>query len=195
MNVQEQTYQSMVQHFKDEVFGIVFYLKDGLRRDDVINILILLNKYYPCYTYSGGSIDFAENDDLEVEWEDAILKRAALDEYSYLDLFFNVPICIQEQGVVKFIHTKKGGLNITIERDERFGFVLIIDVLFNAFVDANYFFVFNKVTLKWEGVKTDQALAARKNRSNLAGFLKEVEELLGEAIGRFESPVFNNLYI
>ncbi|MBC6992873.1 hypothetical protein QWY85_03780 [Neolewinella lacunae] len=186
----------MIHSFKNDIFGIIFYLNDGLKRDQIVNLLILLNKFYPSFNFYRGSIQVPSEEAVKVKWEDIILRKFPLEADPYIDLSFNVPVYVQIHDVTEMVFTESGGFNITIEKDERFGYVLIVNIIFNAFFDLNHYPVFNESTFYWEYIETDQAIAAKINRDNLSCFLQELECLVEKEIDVFASSLMiDEVYI
>ncbi|WP_445711795.1 hypothetical protein [Flavobacterium sp.] len=195
MNVNKDIYQNMINRFDVEIFSNIYYLKNGLQRIELIKTLILINKFYPSYTYKSGNLDIKKDYNDQIKWEDIILNDIPFDRYPYLDLYFNIPIFIQVENQINLINSIENGIGITLEEDERFGLVFIINIYPNVYTNVNYYSKYDKITGKWYSVELNQIKAARKNREILANFLKELEGILKVEINNYESIPLNNDFI
>lgn len=190
METNGSKYLNMIHHFEDELFSVVFYLDKVLGQRQVVNILVLLNKFYPSYTCLMNSPECEGESEEDVKWEDVVTGGNSFTVESYLDFQFNIPVFVQKGTEVEFVYTTEGGMKLTLEKDERFTFVLILDINSNTFVDKNFFSSLNEDQTRWKRIETEQSLAASKNRRTLASFLKELENLLGSEISSFDSSKF-----
>lgn len=185
----------MIYAFDVEIFSNMYFLENCLQRMDLIKILILLNKFYPSYTHNEGSLNVDKNNIEGVKWEDIILNDCSLETNTYLDLYFNIPVFIQTGNQIEIEYTIENGIGIILEKDEGFGFIFILDVYPNVYLNTNYYSVFDEDSRKWNKVKTNQTLAATENRKVLTTFLKELEVLLKVEINHYESLKFDKNYI
>ncbi|QYS89469.1 hypothetical protein [Flavobacterium davisii] len=195
MKLNKHIYHNMICAFDIEIFSNMYFLENNLQQSDFVKILILLNKYYPSYTYNKGSLNANKNCHQGMKWEEIVLNNYSLEGNTYIDLYFNIPIFIQTENQIEILYTTENGVGITLEKDERFGFVFILNIYPNVFLNKNYYSVFDLDKHKWNEVCIDQTLAAIENRKILTGFLKELEALLKVEISHYESLKFDKDYI
>ena len=125
METNGSKYLNMIHHFEDELFSVVFYLDKVLGQRQVVNILVLLNKFYPSYTCLMNSPECEGESEEDVKWEDVVTGGNSFTVESYLDFQFNIPVFVQKGTEVEFVYTTEGGMKLTLEKDERFTLLTI----------------------------------------------------------------------
>ena len=190
MGIKDNIFQKMIHMYEDEVFSVVFYLDEAPTKDQLEEFFKLMNKCYSSYVFHDSNLKMAYADELNIE--NIIINELAKMSESYYEFSFKIPVLIQREGITESILSEEKGLSVTIEKDDRFKYVFILDIFHNVFVNNNFYTVFDKNKNKWLKVSTNQKLAASTNRAILSSFLKEIEHILGSEIQGYESLYFDN---
>lgn len=192
MESAEDIYQNIIHKYDVEIFSNMYLLENGLHGIELIRVLILINKFYPSYNYTAGSLKINKKDHEQIKWEEIVLNEYALEATPLLEMYFNIPVFVQVENQIKTIYTSDYGIGFILEKDERFGFVFIINIYPNVYLNLNSYRVFDESVYKWDEILIDQKIAATKNREILTCFLKELEALLKVEINGYESLKFDN---
>lgn len=184
--------QNMIHRFGDDpIFTAVVSLGEKqLSHLDVISILILMNKFYPSFTYINGTAKIDKQGNTSVKWENLILEKVNFFGSDYFDLVFNVPVYVQIGNVVTNTFTIDGGIKLTHEYFKGEQKLLLVNIFPNVYVDTNY--IFTGIN---QGHIIDQSVAASENRAIVEQFLRELELLLGCEILEFESSKISKKYL
>jgi|GEM_PF-4267027 len=181
--VNKSPYNNMLSRHSDKpFFTVCIPTKIKSFSDKLKDLLILMNRYYPSFTYDEGTVNGFK--DYPVKWEDVILtnKRPSFNVGDRLE--FNVPIYFEENGVLKKSQLKQNGIAIYFDIDHENREVLILFIRPNCFTDLNYIEYFD-TDKGWCKTFVDQSKSARMNRENLANFLERIEHVLGQEITEF----------
>lgn len=183
-------YTRMIHKYDVKVFSIILHLEESLSKNQLYDFFELMEKIYPLYRYNDNNI--LNDNNTRENIKEVIISEIDKGELSYYDFSFDIPIFIQNENKIETIFSTEKGIGVTIEKDERFGFVFILDVFPDVYINSNSYPVFDNKNNKWIQIKTNQKKAALKNRSNLSLFLCKLEEILKSKIAGYESLKFNS---
>lgn len=171
-------FQTMLCQSRDGVFSAWFELNEIITESDLMKAFILINKYFPDY--------FFESDDFltgRKKWEGYVLEEYEYRPNSFNNIYLTTKVYVQDhKSNIVLIEPEDDSLEIIYGNDEG---IPVFGVQFYPYVYFDKNFVYLKGTSSIE--KTDQSIAAKMNRSNLAAFLKDLEHLLNAQISYFES--------